>query len=293
MNMFRNNFLSYNDPSSLILNVVENHERVFYSFSGDSVNGTVLCLFIAGNCNIVLWNPATNAIKYLPPSEVGLVKLSMPDEAENYVEFNADYYVHGFGYDYVINDYKVIRYVDVSVDSSSEYSEDWLEDLECDSFWEIYILRSNSWRKLHIDMPYSLQCNDGTQVYMDGVCHWLCEEDKPCLVSFYLSNEEFFVTPTPSDVDDCFDVKALWINLAVLNGFIALISYYKETTTFHISILGEIGTKESWTKLIIAGPLSCVERPIGVGMKGQIVFRRKDEELVWLDLRTQMIAELG
>jgi hypothetical protein len=35
-----------------------------------------------------------------------------------------------------------------------------MEELDCDPSWEIYSLRS-----------------DGTQVYMDGVCHWLCEED--------------------------------------------------------------------------------------------------------------------
>jgi len=117
--------------------------------------------------------------------------------------------------------------------------------------------------------------------------------DGPCLVSFYLSNEVFLVTPIPSDLDDCFDVEALWINLAVINDFIALISYHEETTTFHTSILGGLGMKESWTKLFILGPLSCIKRPIGVGMKGEIFFQRKDEELVWFDLSTQMIEELG
>jgi molecular chaperone HtpG len=78
----------------------------------------------------------------------------------------------------------------------------------------------------------------------------------------------------------------------VLNGFIALFSYHKDTT-FHISILGEFGMKESWTKLLTVGPFPFVERPIGVGPKGEIFFARKDEELVWLDLSTQMIVELG
>jgi hypothetical protein len=97
----------------------------------------------------------------------------------------------------------------------------------------------------------------------------------------------------PSDVDDCFVDKPTRVKLVALNGSITLISYHKKTTTFHISILGEFGLEESWTKLLIVGPLSCVERPIGVGMKGEIVFVRKDKELVWLDLSTQMIAELG
>jgi hypothetical protein len=142
----------------------------------------------------------------------------------------------------------------------------------------IYSVRSNSWRKLDVNMPFSLHCTEGTQVYMDGVCHSLCEKDEEdyldesCLVSLYLSNEVFFITPIPTDLDDCFDVEALWINLEVLNDFIALISYHEQTTTFHISIFGELGMKESWIKLFILGPLSCIECRIGVGTKGEIFF---------------------
>ena len=123
---------------------------------------------------------------------------------------------------------------------------------------------------------------------------WMeCSSAGPCLVSFYLSNEVFLVTPISSDEDDCFDVGAKWINLAVLNGSIALYSFYKETTTFHVSILGELGIKESWTKLFIVGPLACVKRPIIVGTKGEIFFIRKDMEVAWFDLSMQMIEQLG
>jgi len=51
--------------------------------------------------------------------------------------------------------------------------------------------------------------------------------------------------------------------------------------------------EESWTKLFIVGPLSCVDHPIGVGAKGEIFFLRNDKELVYLDLSTQTIVELG
>ncbi|XP_045821554.1 F-box protein At1g11270-like isoform X1 [Trifolium pratense] len=313
MNMFRDNLLSYSDPASLILRVFKNRKQLFYSFSGErfennkvkldwsnpcenyifgsrSINGTFCLHGSVHYSEIVLWTPATQTRKLLPDSVAESFKMFIPDEAD--VSFL--YHVQGFGYDRLINDYKVIRYVGIYVDSYPG-DEDWLEDLDSDHLWEIYSLRSNSWRKLHVDMPYTLQCYGDTQIYMDGVCHWLCEHYnfEPCLVSFYLSNEEFFVTPIPSDVDDCFDVKVSWINLAVLNESIALISYHTETTTFHISILSEFGMKESWTKLFIAGPLPCVERPIIVGTKGEIFFIRKDEELVWLDLSTQMIRELG
>jgi hypothetical protein len=66
--------------------------------------------------------------------------------------------------------------------------------------------------------------------------------------------------------------KLLEQQLWFFSGFIALISHHEDTTTFLASILGEF-----------VGPLSGVQRPIGVGTKGEIFFLRKDEELVWLD----------
>jgi hypothetical protein len=138
-------------------------------------------------------------------------------------------------------------------------------------------------------MPYSLGYFEGTQVYLDGVCHWLCEAGS--LVSFYFSNEEFLITPIPSNYD-YFLFVARRINLVVLNEYIGLISYH-EDMNFHISVLGEFGIKESWTELFIITPLFCVERPIGVGTKGEIFILRKDKKLVCLDLSMQTVEELG
>ncbi|RHN52539.1 putative F-box domain-containing protein [Medicago truncatula] len=333
MNMFHNSLLSnsYYEGASLLLRVFvfDLRRYVLYSLSGEnfenkvkldapdsflnhirlrifgfgSINGTFCLHHYDNKGQISLWNPTTQSIKLLPPSEVESVGSSIPDFAQGFVTLSVMSCIHGFSYDHVINDYKVIRYVRIIVLASFEYPGDVEDvmDLLADislAPWEIYSSKSNSWRELDVDMPYSLDCNAGTQVYMDGVCHWLCEKHEenpigPCLVSFYLSNEVFVTTPIPSDVDDCFDVKENWINLAVLNVSIALMSYHEGTTTFHISILGEFGIKESWTKIFIVGPLSGVERPIGVGTKGEIFFLRKDEELVWLDLSTQRIAGLG
>jgi len=281
----------------------------FRIFGFGSVNGT-LCFHEYDNYGkIVLWNPSTQAINLIPLSLVESVESSIPDAGEDLVSsIDVLSYLHGFGYDSVTDDYKVIRYVCFVCDTRGRlddiFLDSLLKDISLDSLWEIYSLRSNSWRKLDVDMPYSLECIEGTQVYMDGVCHWLCEDDYessqghdspsgPCLVSFDLSNDVFFTTPIPSDLDGCFYVGELWINLVVLNESIALISFHEKTASFHISILGELAIKESWTKLVIVGPLDCVERPIGVGMKGEIFFVRKDGELAWLDLSTKMIEELG
>jgi hypothetical protein len=79
----------------------------------------------------------------------------------------------------------------------------------------------------------------------------------------------------------------------VLNESIVLISYHEKMTTFHVSLLGEPGVTESWSKLFILGPLSCICYPIGVGTKGEIFFIRKDDDLAWFNLSTQMVKEIG
>jgi molecular chaperone HtpG len=93
--------------------------------------------------------------------------------------------------------------------------------------------------------------------------------------------------------DDIFDSFSVLSHLVLLNGSIALILKYRKIDTFHISILGELGVKESWTKLFIVGPLPCLDYPIGTGKKGDILFRNKDGGLVLFDLNTQMIVDLG
>jgi hypothetical protein len=73
-----------------------------------------------------------------------------------------------------------------------------------------------------------------------------------------------------------------------------LISWYPKTTTFDISILGELGVSESWTKLFTIGPFPFyIERPIGAGRNGDIFFQKKGKKIACYDLSTRMVEELG
>jgi len=96
-------------------------------------------------------------------------------------------------------------------------------------------------------------------------------------------------------MDGSFGSQFVARHLTLLNESITLIStYLKNMSTFRISILGKLGARESWINLFIVGPLPFVNFPIGVGNKNNIVFFCKsDKELVWVDLRTQMIEKLG
>ncbi|XP_058722505.1 F-box/kelch-repeat protein At3g06240-like [Vicia villosa] len=275
----------------------EEEKQVIYIL-GSVING-VVCLYQGRGPRVVLWNPATQESKLLPSS---------PTESPVYQEEGYFNY-HGFGYDYVTRDYKVIRYVSYlfCLTDSQNDTTDFQNDTggmlpnAPDDTWEVYSLRNNSWKKLDLNMFSGSHSHVGAFVYLKGACHWYDEgwfregeyKNKAYLVSFDLSNEIFCTTSMPSDMNDSSDVVFWRRYLLVLNDHIAFISYYVDTTTFHISILGELGVKESWTKIFVLGPLPCIEEPIGMGVNGDLFFRRKDDELVWFNLSTQMIKELG
>jgi len=161
----------------------------------------------------------------------------------------------------------------------------------------MYSLRSNSWRKLQCYAAPHDYREDG--ICLDGACHWLGEDgydndkdDDVYLLSFDLSKEAFLITPIPLECDS-HNFQIIWKDLLVLSGFIALISYCKQNDTFHISVLGEIGVKESWTKLYLVCPLPCIGRPITYGNKRYIFSHVKGGVLVCIDLSTLMVEELN
>ena len=267
-----------------------------YILGSISINGFV-CLS-GDERKALLWNPTTEEFIVIPSSHV---------ESLPYRKFEA--FIHGFGYDHVRDDYKVIRYVefdslsfyDVMFRGLLEQEASW-KDLPMEPLWEIYSLRSNSWKKLDVDMSMVMSPEtreETVRFYMDGMCHWWDKIEKDsddggtCFVSFDVTNEVCFTTPMPSDIDDTFDIRLVKRQLVMLNGSIGLISYSGETNTLHVSILGEIGVKESWTKLFIVGSLPHVNYPIEAGKNGDIFFIKKDGELACFNLDTQTIKELG
>ncbi|AES77779.1 putative F-box domain-containing protein [Medicago truncatula] len=265
-------------------NLFEEADPEFDVVGSGSING-ILCLVSKSQPNnrVVFWNPTTDEFKIVP--------ISLRESVRH---VDVEITRHGFGYVSIADEYKLIRQVMYNPKSDTDDSS--LEDVSYDLFWEIYSLRSNSWRELHSDVPYDYR-EDG--ICLDGMCHWLGEDgydidrvDEVYLLSFDLSKEAFLITPIPSECDSRIFQMA-WKDLVVLNGFIALISHYKQNDTFHISILGEIGVKESWTKLYIVCPLPCIERPITSGNKRYIISNVVDGTLVCIDLSTLMVEQLN
>ncbi|MCH83092.1 F-box protein [Trifolium medium] len=256
--------------------VPNEHYSGFGILGSASVNGILcLCAFHDTEWKLILWNSTTTEFKVIPSSPFELGEDATPHR-------------HLLGYDRIEDDYKVIRFIECDV-VYDEYG-DANDDDGFVSFWEIYSLNDNLWGK--IDDHISL-FSDNKDVYMDGVSHWWHKsETHTYLVSFDFSDESFTTTPIPFYIDDSFPV--LRKDLLILNGSIAFIINYKKTSTIHILILGELGVKESWTKLLVVGPSPCLNYPIVVAKKGKILFRNRDRNqykqgLVWFDLSTGMI----
>jgi molecular chaperone HtpG len=251
---------------------IDFHHGDFIGILGSAINGTLCIYDRENNTKVVLWNPATNEIKVIPPS-LGEVSPKFMTACD----------LNGFGYDHITDDYKVIQHVCYVSFTLSECPWD---DVTPKSFWEIYSLKSNSWKKLDFDMP-TRDLRTNTEVYLNGACHWMFRASGVTyVVSFYLCNEVVFITPLPlEDVHND--------HLVVLNGCIAIIYNYKENISFQISMLGEVGVKESWIRLFNIAPFSYIDYPIGTGKKGNIFFRNKNDELTCFDLTTGLIEEIG
>ncbi|CAI8587088.1 unnamed protein product [Vicia faba] len=234
-----------------------NHHYGLVSLGSSSING-ILCL----HCNyngvkkLILWNPTTKELNKIPSNRDASTSSSSYNRMDSY-----DHYL--VGYDRFKDDYKVIRII-FRRSSNPEFPH-----ISC----ELYSLSSNSWKKMddHIHMPRCHAIND--EVYMDGVSHWGDRTGtQTCVVSFDFTTESFITTPIPSYIDDDDDDSLALIHgckvsrhLLILNGSIAFILIYLDMSTIHISILGEIGVKESWIKLFVVGISPDLKYPVGAG----------------------------
>ncbi|XP_016200455.1 F-box/kelch-repeat protein At3g06240-like [Arachis ipaensis] len=223
----------------------------------ECVNG-IICHYERGREVIGLWNPKTDEHKIIPPG--------ISDDEPG---FDRHVSVHGFGYDNVNDDYKVVQCV-YYIYGRTLFEEPVLR------IWQIYSLKSNCWKKLDLEMTQKEDVDKASIAYLNGVCHWWGSEfatdelEEQVLVSFNLSTETFRTT------------SIVWVQenddsptrtLVVLNESVTLISSFAQNNRIEISILGEVGVKESWVKLFTLGPFQSEFRyPMRMGNKCDVIF---------------------
>ncbi|CAJ2632397.1 unnamed protein product [Trifolium pratense] len=275
----------------------ESHHRDMFVF-GSVVNG-ILCVYQgSGSCSVtsfgqmalVLWSPSTDEFKVIPNGSIEhlILKAFPPGTVlEELPVIPTFAVIHGFGYDPVTDDYKLIR--------RCGFSRDVYRHYENESFWQIYSLKSNCWRDLQVQVEMSCNNKMATTVRYPlnfrGMCHWLGDEGffggEDVLISFNLSDETFIRTPLIHADDGSF-VE----HLVVLKESIALMEMDKYGG-YLISILGELGVAESLTRLFRTGLLPDIQEIIGVGKNDNIFYLTGDEEIAKYNLNTEMIEEIG
>ncbi|XLS58471.1 hypothetical protein HN51_008226 [Arachis hypogaea] len=86
-------------------------------------------------------------------------------------------------------------------------------------------------------------------------------------------------------------VRSMKKVLGVLNESLALISSLDENSCIEISILGEIGVKESWVKLFTVRHILEVDFPFGMGNKCDLIYfiENYNDELASFDVLTDKV----
>ncbi|CAK8534878.1 unnamed protein product [Lathyrus sativus] len=240
----------------------------------------VLCIYDRYHSDIALWNHVTAELNIIPRS-IAIRKegSGMHEEFRFYKEFHINTIIHGFGYDQIKDDYKIIQYVK---------GRGCWEDRLPYPLWEIYSLKRKFWKRLYLDdMPTrSGMCDP---LSFNGVCHWCGYiRDETYVVSFYFNTETHVTTPLPKNMQD---LDCSEIYLILLNGYVAMISSYVLEDRVSIAILTELGVMESWIKLFDFIPSSNMYYPIGASKNGDLLYKHKDQ-LISVDLTTGIVLNI-
>ncbi|XP_059287255.1 F-box/kelch-repeat protein At3g06240-like [Lycium ferocissimum] len=227
-----------------------------------SCNGLVLILNKDGTKVVI--NPITLDFKIIPNSPLAL---------EPYGSFS----MHGFGYDYVNDDYKIVmisRY-----DHDNEVEPDIL-----DMFMDIYSLKNGSWKRIK-SSPYDHAVPEHANgVFVNGALHWLASK-KPdyssVIGAFVLSDEEFVEVPAPSSLDKD---KFVFNKLVVLKGCLCMVDNV-EGNRVDIWMMKDYGVEESWTKF-------CVDGIDFYDFLKPLCFMRDDEVVLNVDGEKLMVYNL-
>nr|XP_023889660.1 F-box/kelch-repeat protein At3g23880-like [Quercus suber] len=249
-----------------------------------SCNG-ILCLHGHFQGDVYLWNPSSS-LQLMPSAR----RIYCP-RTEGFD------YVLGleFGFDDIVDDFKVVRFLD-TLNTSFMADTDFV-DVEL----EVYRLGPGLEKQfdtlldlnmLNIFVPY-----ERAKVYDDGFFYWWLGPNKDYderIVSFDCRNEVFRMTPLPDK-----SVIGHWHegcrSLMVLNGFVAMAVFpirRKKKVSFSMWVLLEFGVKESWTRLFRIGHCFDLEWPLCFCKNGELFMENREGQLVLYDPFTQTTKNL-
>lgn len=221
-----------------------------------------------------LYNPSTREKKKLP--DIGKTRF------RSHVGFRSECgnEVYGFGYDCVNDDYKVVW---ISVCSC---------ELDLDTEFRVYSLKSNSWRRIK-DFPYVIELGTNGRrqnVFVNGALHWpVTLTSDSNIVSFNLATEEFGLIPLPMSRNGNFPIKVVEI------GGKLSVHCKIPRNRINIWVMSCYGVKESWSKLLTVSQPPDISRvmvvqAVAYSLDGRrVLLEHGNGKLCWYDLELKRV----
>lgn len=206
--------------------------------------------------HICVWNPATKRVKNIsgftirvldPTGEVSL----------------------GFGFDYLSNDYKVVRIVWPS------------RSVKCKGLVEVYSINVGSWKRIEGDLGFELMQGSCRSI-VKGNPYWVGLKDRwehrgTFFVSFDICNELFRIFSWP-DIDVVEKFRGFYSMVEYKESF-AIIAFDRDEEMKLKVCLWEMedeGKSSSWIKKFSFGLVSGMDRFVGCLKNGEIVAEKSN-----------------
>ncbi|KAL6203671.1 hypothetical protein ACLB2K_027371 [Fragaria x ananassa] len=198
--------------------------------------------------NFLLWNPSKRKLVSLPKPGIT-------------VQTVGGYAKHGFAFDVVTNDYKVVRVVEDQYGWEDEETENRI-------FVEVNSLAAGSWSSRRIVDPQWSVFGHSPQAFVNGALHWdvrskASSERRYFIVAFDVGSELLREIMMPESLDwDSFrpGFGDLSLQLTVsgdgksLALFLRYHDEYSDPSLLDVWVMKEYCVEESWTKLITLRP---------------------------------------
>uniref|UniRef100_A0A7C8ZJK2 F-box domain-containing protein n=1 Tax=Opuntia streptacantha TaxID=393608 RepID=A0A7C8ZJK2_OPUST len=189
------------------------------------VNGLV-CLsddIVEETDALILWNPIIRRFLTLPQPNADIVSADMGR------------YVYGFGFDSLVNDYKVIRIL--------YHGNQNFEASELEALTAIFRLSRGSWE---INSSTSLPLLDSRQAYVHGVIHWLAY--KSFILGCDASSEKFKKIMLPTSLQN---VNVRNLTIAPWCGLLSIFESGIWSGRLCLWTMKDYGMEESWVKQFV------------------------------------------
>nr|APB97056.1 S-locus F-box protein type-1 [Solanum peruvianum] len=291
---FREGPDEYKSIMSFLFDVDEqiDHKAVFPDLVVPYLTTTSSCMFhrLLGPCNglivltdsrfMVLFNPTTRNYRLL--------------EADTYncpFGFYQDNSGVGFGFDWIVNNYKIVSVSEIIGDPPfyDFHFRKWKVD--------VYDLITDSWRNvnnINQQMP-KMHWYACSELYFKGAVHWIASDDAIFVVLCFDVCTEIFRSILMPDGCDYFDGKCYGI--VILHDFLTLVCYPdpgndirpgKESTD--VWLLKEYGINKSWVKKYYF-TAHLIESPITIWRDHVLFLQTQSGVLISGDLHNQQVKE--